>query len=137
MKVITIGGDVPRFDVSQILEKIFQDFTHNIAAGDERAYVNTVQAFKKNWKLSAAQEAVIRIVLSDVEVVMDVCEDEETMRSYRGCVSTILQCIVNGRWDAINNLFLTERSRPIEFLREMKYMIEQDNDKLPSDVVEH
>ena len=124
MKVITPDGTVRRFDVEPKLQKIFSDFTNSVSSGDDTAYVCAVETFKKEWKLSPEQKAIISVILCDTEVLMDVCTDKETLKDYYGSARNILQCVLDGYWNLISDFFLSGRARTIVFMREMKYMRE-------------
>ena len=78
MKVLTKEG-WKRFDVEPEVGNIYYEFEKGVRDGDRSVYEPAVRAFKEKWDISPAQEAAIRIVLSDTEVL------------YKGCESTIIR----------------------------------------------
>lgn len=118
MKLLTPNG-WKRFDVSDPVHRIYCEFEQGVINEDRSVYETAMDAFAKEWILSPMQVVAIRIVLSDVEVLFKGC-DNKIIREWQGASArNILECVVNNYWD-MANLFLSERSRPVKYLDEVK-----------------
>ncbi len=124
MKIMTKDG-WKRFDVSEPVNRIFDEFEYGVLKGDKEAYAQAIRSFKQEWDISPMQEAAICIILSDTEVLYKGCSDMTTRRWHAASARNILECVVKGYWEVIGGLFLSERNRTVLGLDEpelVKYL---------------
>jgi len=90
---------------------IMADFMNEIQEyGGNNAYEDAVLRLILKYDLSPEQESMVRIALSNLELLACNMEDEEVLKHFVGLECNVIVCVVNGEYEEINRRVLKDKT---------------------------